>query len=355
VRVLQPRRATATPSTVLRLGPWRVRLAEPSLGAALEPALEALARGEDPPDAERVKQTRKREVLRFPLAEGGSVYLKRERGPRSRWRGSGMAREYENLRRVRAAGFAAVEPLAIAERRAAGVCDVLLITRALPDAVPLSASLRSTGSASSLALRAQAAGLARRLHEARLWHRDLHAGNPAAPGRRALVGGPPEAARASFPDSAGMARTRARLARERRPARSRGGARPHRGGLRARPAGRPRPRALQHAPDARRCARRPCPPPEPRAPLRGGLDRLPEREPRAASHPAARRRDDERRPRGSGLCSAGRVDEALRAHGRPAARAGTRPLRARPRLARAGCAGAGARLGARLRARARGA
>lgn len=154
-----------------------MRLAEPSLRAALEPALEALARGEDPPDAERVKRTRTREVLRFPLAQGGAAYLKRELQARSRWRGSGMAREYANLLRVRAAGFAAVEPLALAERRAAGVRDVLLVTRALPDAVPLSVTLRGAEPTRTLALLAQAAGLARRLHEARLWHRDLHAGN----------------------------------------------------------------------------------------------------------------------------------------------------------------------------------
>jgi hypothetical protein len=154
-----------------------VRLAEPSLRAVLEPVLEALARDEAPPDAERVKRTRKREVLRFPLAPGGAAYLKRERQQRSRWRVSGMAREYENLLRVRAAGFAAVEPLASAERRAAGGWDVLLVTRALPDAVPLSGQLRSAEVARSLALRAEAAGLARRLHEARLWHRDLHTGN----------------------------------------------------------------------------------------------------------------------------------------------------------------------------------
>jgi hypothetical protein len=154
-----------------------VRLAEPSLRAALEPAFDALARGEDPPDAEWVKRTRAREVLRLPLAQGGAAYLKRERQAGSRWRRSGAAREYANLLRARAAGFTAVEPLALAERSGADGRDAVLVTRALADALPLSAALRGATPARSHALLAQAAALARRLHEARLWHRDLHAGN----------------------------------------------------------------------------------------------------------------------------------------------------------------------------------
>jgi hypothetical protein len=153
-----------------------VRLAEPSLRAALEPALEALARGEDPPNAEVVKRTRRREVLRLAFPEGGAAYLKRDRSDRPFWRGPGTRREYANLLRLRAAGFAAVEPLALAERRNAGVSETLLVTRALPNAVPLAVPLRRDPARARVLL-AEAAALARRLHEARLWHRDLHAGN----------------------------------------------------------------------------------------------------------------------------------------------------------------------------------
>jgi hypothetical protein len=158
------------------LGAWRVRVAEPSLRAALEPALEALARGEGPPDAEVVKRSRVREVLRMPL--GADVaYLKRDRAERRLWRGPGTRREYENLLRLRHAGFPAVEPLAFADRRVGGVREGLLVTRALHGAVALSASLRRVDRARADALLGAAAGLARRLHEVGLWHRDLHTGN----------------------------------------------------------------------------------------------------------------------------------------------------------------------------------
>jgi len=162
---------------VLRLGPWRVRLAEPSLAAALEPALAALARGEDPPDAEVVKRTRLRDVLRLPLAGGTMAFMKRDRRDRGRWHRSNAAREYENLRRVRAAGIPAVEPLALAERRIGGRRDARLVTRAAPGAVALAERLREIDAAAAQALLGRAAALARRLHDARFWHRDLHAGN----------------------------------------------------------------------------------------------------------------------------------------------------------------------------------
>jgi hypothetical protein len=154
-----------------------VRLAEPSLRAKLEPALDALAHGEDPPDAEVVKRTRLRDVLRIALPDGDAAYVKRDRAARAFWRRAGAEREYANLLRLRAAGFAAVEPLAVAERRAGGTDEWLLVTRAAPGAVPLADALRAAEPARARALRADAAALARRLHEARLWHRDLHVRN----------------------------------------------------------------------------------------------------------------------------------------------------------------------------------
>jgi hypothetical protein len=116
-------------------------------------------------------------VLRIALPGGDAAYVKRDRAAHSVWRGPGAAREYANLLRLRAAGFAAVEPLALAERRAGGTDEALLVTRALPGAAPLADALRTAAPARARALLAEAAALARRLHEARLWHRDLHVRN----------------------------------------------------------------------------------------------------------------------------------------------------------------------------------
>jgi len=162
---------------VPRLGTWRVRLAEPSLAAALESPLTALAHGEDPAGAEIVKRTRLRDVLRIALGEAITVIVKRDRKDRARWHRSNAAREYANLRRVRAAGLPAVEPLAVLERRVRGGRDARLVTRAAPAAATLAEHLREADVASAQALLDRAAALVRRLHEAGFWHRDLHAGN----------------------------------------------------------------------------------------------------------------------------------------------------------------------------------
>jgi serine/threonine-protein kinase RIO1 len=171
---------------VALLGPWRVRLAEPALAAALAPVLDALARGEPPEAAERVKKNRAREVLRVRLAGGHDAFVKWARRERPRWRRSAAAAEYANLARVRAAGIAAVEPLALAERAAGLRRETVLVTRAAPDAVALAETLAGASAPERRALYAEAAALARRLHEARLLHRDLHAGNVLR-GRDGLV------------------------------------------------------------------------------------------------------------------------------------------------------------------------
>jgi Lipopolysaccharide kinase (Kdo/WaaP) family len=154
-----------------------VRLAEPRLADVLEPLLAALARGEEPAGAVVVKRSRARQVLRLRLADGSDAYLKRSVRERPRWLRSDAAREYRSLRRVRAAGIAAVEPLAVAERRARGRREALLLTRAAPGATPVAEVLIGLDAAARQALLRSAAALARRLHEARLWHRDLHVGN----------------------------------------------------------------------------------------------------------------------------------------------------------------------------------
>jgi hypothetical protein len=61
---------------VALLGPWRVQLAEPALADALAPVLAALARGEEPEGAERVKRSRVRVVLRLRLTGGADAFVK---------------------------------------------------------------------------------------------------------------------------------------------------------------------------------------------------------------------------------------------------------------------------------------
>jgi serine/threonine-protein kinase RIO1 len=147
------------------------------LAAALEAAFDALARGESPPGAVVVKRSRAREVLRLELATGEAVYLKRDRAARPRWRRPGVRREYANLSAVRAAGFAAVEPLALAEHDGPRGAEIWLVTRALADAEPLTKRLRDAEPAVATRLLSEAAVLARKLHDEGLWHRDLHPGN----------------------------------------------------------------------------------------------------------------------------------------------------------------------------------
>jgi hypothetical protein len=161
---------------VALLGPWRVRLAEPALADALAPVLDALARGEAPDGAERVKKNRAREVFRVRLA-GGDAFVKWARRERPRWRRAAAAAEYANLARVRAAGIPAVEPLALAERGAGLRRETVLVTRAEPDAIALVEILPGASAPARRELLAEAAALARRLHESQLFHRDLHAGN----------------------------------------------------------------------------------------------------------------------------------------------------------------------------------
>ncbi len=169
------------------LGSWRVRLADPALAVALEPALAALARGEDPPDAVVVKRSRARVVLRLPLAGDTDAYLKVSRRERPHGLRSSAEVEYRNLRRARAAGIAAVEPLAVAERRVGLRREALLVTRAAAGATPVEQALRGLDRAARQRLLGAVAALARRLHEARLWHRDLHVGNLLRSGPELLL------------------------------------------------------------------------------------------------------------------------------------------------------------------------
>lgn len=163
-----------------------MRLAEPALAGALQPALDALARGEEPAGAVRVKRSRARDVLRLPLGDGSEAYLKLSREG-LRWRPGGAAREFKNLARVRTAGISAVEPLAVAERRVGLRRETVLVTRAALGATPVADALPRLDAAAAQALLCAAAALARRLHDAKLWHRDLHVGNLLRSGNALLL------------------------------------------------------------------------------------------------------------------------------------------------------------------------
>jgi hypothetical protein len=78
---------------------------------------------------------------------------------------------------VRAAGIEAVAPLAVAERRVGLRREALLVTRAAAGAAPVEQALRDLDRPAQQTLLAAAAALARRLHDAHFWHRDLHVGN----------------------------------------------------------------------------------------------------------------------------------------------------------------------------------
>ena len=154
-----------------------MELAAPGHAALLEPALAALARGEPPEGARLVKQSHVRQVLHVPLAGAGGAFLKWSWRRRPFWRRPDAAVEYRNLVRVRAAGIAAVEPLAWGERRIGRRHETVLVTRAAEDSMPVRELLGTPDAPSAGKLLAMAAALARRLHQERLWHRDLHAGN----------------------------------------------------------------------------------------------------------------------------------------------------------------------------------
>ncbi len=167
-----------------RVGDWRVRWAPDAPIGPLTRALGDFDRGDDPPGATTVKRSAARLVLRMPLGEDQAVFWKcyRVRSARERLRFSVVRsrarQEFENLLRLRKRGFSTVEPLACAERRdGPWPGRALLATRELAGAEPLAEALVRQASEVRGETIAGLARLARGLHDAGWWHRDLHSGN----------------------------------------------------------------------------------------------------------------------------------------------------------------------------------
>ncbi len=167
-----------------RVGSWRVAFAEGAPRKELARVLESLAAGEEPSDAQQIKSSRLRRLFRTTLADGGAAYVKLYRclDPLSRWtlwpRRSRARQEFLNLLRVRALELPAVEPLCCAERRHGLALDQsVLVTRALPALPSFSSALEELDESARAGVLMELGRIAHRLHDAGLWHRDLHHGN----------------------------------------------------------------------------------------------------------------------------------------------------------------------------------
>jgi len=155
-----------------RVGPWTVEWGDAAPRALLRGVLDALAEGATPAGAETVKRSASRSVLRLPGASGPGVFVKCY--PQRRRLRAPARREFANLGRLARLEIRAVEPLAVA--RLPGHFE-LLATRELAAAEPVGQRLAAARPPERDALLDALALLARRLHEAGLWHRDLHTGN----------------------------------------------------------------------------------------------------------------------------------------------------------------------------------
>ncbi|MGQ0636361.1 MAG: lipopolysaccharide kinase InaA family protein [Planctomycetaceae bacterium] len=138
-----------------------------------------------------VKQGPHRAVYRLTLA-AGEFYLKHYRVPdwkalaRNILKGSPAWREWQAARRIAELGLPTFEPVALGLSRRAGLpWDGFLVSRAIPDALPLDHYLLTEFAALPAprqaflrqSLARQLAELAARLHAGGVEHVDLHAGN----------------------------------------------------------------------------------------------------------------------------------------------------------------------------------
>ncbi|MBW2415869.1 MAG: hypothetical protein JRG76_15320 [Deltaproteobacteria bacterium] len=165
------------------VGSWRVAFAAGAPRDEISRLLESLGRGDLPASATEIKSGRLRQVLRVPV-DSGAVFVKRYPGAGVLdrfvpWpRRSRAYQEHVNLERVRALGLRAAEPVCTAEkRRGPWLDESLLVTRDVAALATLGTTLHDAGSETRDALLSDLGRVARRLHDAGLWHRDMHRGN----------------------------------------------------------------------------------------------------------------------------------------------------------------------------------
>lgn len=159
---------------------------DPAFRPALEGPVQRLLAGDPPPEAERLKRTRVREVWRLIDERGAAFYVKRYLSPnsaiglRARMRGSKALREAATARAIAARGIDTVHPLAVGERRGPGLrLESILITEGIVHEGDLIERL-DDGACKGDARRRLLAQLGRylaRLHEAGIDPPDLHGEN----------------------------------------------------------------------------------------------------------------------------------------------------------------------------------
>jgi tRNA A-37 threonylcarbamoyl transferase component Bud32 len=158
----------------------------PEFRASLEGPVAGLLAGTPPAAAERLKQTRVREVWRVDDPHGAPFYVKRYLSPnaaiglRARLRGSKAQREAGTARALAARGIDTVHPLAVGEGRGPGLrLESVLVTEAIPhqdDLIRRLGDRSCTGPARRRLLTRLGRYLAK-LHDAGIDPPDLHGEN----------------------------------------------------------------------------------------------------------------------------------------------------------------------------------
>jgi tRNA A-37 threonylcarbamoyl transferase component Bud32 len=149
--------------------------------AELRDFAEALVRGELPASIEVVKQNRPRTVWRVPDVAGGLLVkhyrVQAKDAIRALVTPGRAEREYRAMESLCSVGLPTVRPLGYADhRKGAWLQEAWFIGRLVKDARTLAEAL-ADGVGDPWPLALQAAGVVARLHEHRVLHRDLHAGN----------------------------------------------------------------------------------------------------------------------------------------------------------------------------------
>jgi tRNA A-37 threonylcarbamoyl transferase component Bud32 len=158
----------------------------PEFRASLEGPVTRLLAGRPPPEAERLKHTRVREVWRVDATDGVPFYVKRYLSPnaaiglRARLRGSKARREAATARALEARGIDTVHPLAVGDRRGPGLrLESVLVTEAIAHRGDLIERLgdRSCAGPERRRLLSRLGRYLARLHDAGIDPPDLHGEN----------------------------------------------------------------------------------------------------------------------------------------------------------------------------------